>query len=455
MNEWKTLDPATDQLVETFDAATDADLEHALEAAHTAFRGWRKRSFDERATHLAKLGAILEARADDLAVTMALEMGKPKAQGIAEAKKCAGTCAFFAEHAAAWLAPETRPSDASRSYVRFDPLGVILAVMPWNFPLWQVIRFAAPSLMAGNAIVLKHAPNVPRTARAIEQMALEAGLPAGLLSAPFLSLDQTARAIADRRVAACTLTGSERAGASVAATAGKALKKAVLELGGSDPFIILEDADIARAAEVAAEARLINSGQSCIAAKRFIAVAPVFDAFVEGFVAAMAKKKVAPPLEAGCDVGPMARIDLRDTLVGQRERSIAKGAKIAFTGQAPEGPGAWFAPTILTGVEPGMAAFDEETFGPLAAVIRAGSEEEAIALANHSSLGLASSIWTGDLARAERIAVDIEAGSVFINAMVKSDPRLPFGGIKKSGVGREIGKEGLRELVNAKTVYLA
>jgi succinate-semialdehyde dehydrogenase/glutarate-semialdehyde dehydrogenase len=408
-----------------------------------------------RAALFHAAGRLLRERKSRYARTMALEMGKPLPQGEAEADKCALACDYYAEHAAALLAPSERQTEASRSYVRFDPLGPVLAVMPWNYPFWQVFRFAAPALMAGNVGILKHAPNVSRCALEIEALFRDAGFPVGVFQAIFVEPDVVARVIADDRVRAVTLTGSPRAGGSVAERAGRHLKKTVLELGGSDPFIVLADADIAAAARAAAEARLVNSGQSCIAAKRFIVVAAVADRFLEAFGAELERRKVGDPLQPGTEVGPQARIDLRASLHRQVEESVARGARLVFGGRVPEGPGAFYPPTLLTAVGPGMPAFDEETFGPVAAVIRARDEADALRLANASAYGLGASLWTGDRKRAERLAAELDAGCVFINAIVKSDPRLPFGGIKRSGYGRELSEFGLREFVNIKGVWMA
>ena len=386
---------------------------------------------------------------------MALEMGKPVAQGEAEVDKCAWVCEYYADHAEAFLAEQPRETDASRSYVRFDPLGPVLAVMPWNFPFWQVFRFAAPALMAGNAGVLKHASNVPRCALAIEEIFREAGFPRGLFATALVGSSAVAALIADPRIVAVTLTGSDSAGSKIAEQAGRVLKKTVLELGGSDPFIVLADADLAAAARTAADARLVNSGQSCIAAKRFIVVEAVADQFLERFLAELRSRRMGDPLARETQVGPQARGDLRDSLHKQVEESVKRGAKLLLGGEIPAGKGAFYPPTLLTAVDKGMPAFDEETFGPVAAVIRAKDEADAVRLANDSAFGLGASLWTRDRARAERMAKQIEAGAVFVNALVKSDPRLPFGGIKRSGYGRELSEYGIREFVNIKSVWIA
>jgi succinate-semialdehyde dehydrogenase/glutarate-semialdehyde dehydrogenase len=369
--------------------------------------------------------------------------------------KCAWGCDYYADHAEDFLAEQPRETDASRSYVRFDPLGPVLAVMPWNFPFWQVFRFAAPALMAGNAGILKHASNVSRCALAIEAIFRDAGFPQGLFSAVLLESAAVAPLIADPRVVAVTLTGSDRAGSAVAGQAGREIKKTVLELGGSDPFVVMADADLAIAAKAAADARLVNSGQSCIAAKRFIVVEAVADRFSERFGDELRSRRMGDPLSRETQVGPQARIDLRDALHQQVEESIRLGAKCLLGGEIPPGRGAFYPPTLLAGVDRGMPAFDQETFGPVAAVIRAKDEGDAVRLANDSSFGLGASVWTQDRARAERMAAQIEAGAIFVNGVVKSDPRLPFGGIKRSGYGRELSEYGIREFVNIKSVWIA
>jgi succinate-semialdehyde dehydrogenase / glutarate-semialdehyde dehydrogenase len=451
----ESVNPATGAQLGRFEEHTPAEVDRILGAAAHAFHEWRTRPFAARTELMREAARLLDAKKAEYARAMALEMGKPVGQGVAEVEKCAVACAYYAEHAKRFLAPDPRPTDAARSYVRFDPLGPVLAVMPWNFPFWQVIRFAAPALMAGNAAVLKHASNVPRCALELEQLFRAAGFPESLFSTVLVGSGRVPALIADRRVQAVTLTGSERAGAEVAATAGRELKKTVLELGGSDPFVVLADADLDTAARTATAARLVNSGQSCIAAKRFIVVDAVADAFLERFVAEMAARRMGDPLAPDTDVGPQARHDLRDALHRQVEASVARGARLVLGGRVPEGPGAFYPPTILAAVAPGMPAFDEETFGPVAAVIRARDEDEAIALANTSTFGLGASLWTRDVGRAERLAPAIEAGSVFVNALVRSDPRLPFGGIKRSGYGRELSEYGIREFVNVKSVWIA
>jgi len=452
---FQSVNPATGEVLETFEETAPDALTGILERADVASRDWRRRPVTERAERLRAAGRVLRERKEAYARTMALEMGKPLAQGAGEAEKCAWVCDYYAEQGPALLADEPRPSDASRSYIRFEALGPVLAIMPWNFPFWQVFRFAAPALVAGNAGILKHAPNVPRCAVEIEEVFRDAGFPDGLFRAVFLSNEGAGSAIADGRVRAVTLTGSDRAGSQVAEQAGRHLKKTVLELGGSDPFIVLDDADLERAARTAAEARLINSGQSCIAAKRFIVVERVADQFLERFTTEMRARKMGDPLDATTHVGPQARLDLRENLHRQVQESVQRGAQAILGGELPRGRGAFYPPTVLVAVEPGMPAFDQETFGPVAAVIRAKDEADAIRIANASSYGLGAAVWTRDAQRGERVAREIEAGSVFVNGLVKSDPRLPFGGVKRSGYGRELSVEGLREFVNVKTVWVA
>jgi succinate-semialdehyde dehydrogenase/glutarate-semialdehyde dehydrogenase len=451
----QSVNPATGALLETVEETSPAELDRIIAHADAASRDWRGLPVTARAERLRAAGTILRERKNVYARTMALEMGKPLAQGVAEAEKCAWACDYYADEAAAMLADEPRRSDAARSYVRFEAIGPVLAIMPWNFPFWQVFRFAAPALAAGNAGILKHAPNVSRCALEIERAFRDAGLPDGLFRSVFLSNDATAGVIADPRVRAVTLTGSDRAGSQVAERAGRHLKKTVLELGGSDPFIVLEDADVARAAQVAADARLQNSGQSCIAAKRFIVADQVAGQFTERLIAEMGSRRVGDPLDPTTAVGPQARLDLRANLHRQVEESVRRGARLALGGRLPDGPGAFYPPTVLTAVQPGTPAFDEETFGPVAAVMVARDEADAVRIANASVYGLGASVWTADPARGERIARELQAGSVFVNGMVKSDPRLPFGGVKRSGYGRELSEYGLREFVNIKTVWVA
>src|SRR3989449_5797253 len=451
----QSVNPATGDVVETYEETSPKEIERILAGAQAAFAEWRNTPFTARARSMRNAAEMLKKRRTDFARLMTLEMGKPIVQAEAEVDKCAWTCEFFAEHAEGFLAEQPRETDASRSYVRFDPLGPVLAVMPWNFPFWQVFRFAAPALMAGNAGILKHASNVPRTGLAIQEVFREAGFPRGLFSTVLIGSTVVARLIADPRIVAATLTGSDLAGRKIAEQAGRELKKTVLELGGSDPFVVLADADLAASARAAADARLVNSGQSCIAAKRFIVVEPVAEALVERFVRELGSRRVGDPLARETQVGPLARADLRDSLHRQVQESVKRGARLLLGGETPQGKGAFYPPTLLTAVDSGMPAFDEETFGPVAAVIRAKDETDAIRLANASPYGLGASVWTQDRERGERLAAQIEAGVVFVNGIVKSDPRLPFGGIKRSGYGRELSEYGIREVVNVKSVWIA
>jgi succinate-semialdehyde dehydrogenase/glutarate-semialdehyde dehydrogenase len=450
----RTLDPSSGEPLEAYEPDSPATLERKLAGAAAAYRQWRSRSFAERGAILRRAAALLRDRKTEIATLAVREMGKALVESEAEVEKCAGACEYYAEHAERQLATEPVVANATRSYVAYRPLGVLLAVMPWNFPYWQVFRAAAPALMAGNVVVLKHAANVTGVALEIERIFSAAGLPEGAFTTLLVPSREMDAVVADPRIAAVTLTGSEGAGSAVAATAGKHLKKTVLELGGSDAFIVLADADIAAAAKTAVRARFQNCGQSCIAAKRFLVEAPVHDAFVEAFVALARELKVGNPLERATQMGPLARADLRDALAAQVDASVKAGARIALGGTALDRPGHFYAPTILTGVDDTMAVFNEETFGPAAAVIRVRDAEEAVELANASEYGLGGNLWTQDIARAEQLAVRLESGAVFINGMTASDPRLPFGGIKKSGYGRELSAFGIREFVNIQTIWI-
>jgi succinate-semialdehyde dehydrogenase/glutarate-semialdehyde dehydrogenase len=450
----ESINPTTEEVMQRFDEATPAEVEAALEGAATCFAGWRRLSLERREGLMRSAGSYLRREKEGLARLITLEMGKPIAQSEAEIEKCAWACEYYAENAGAFLAPEPRASSATESYVAFEPLGPVLAVMPWNFPFWQVFRFAAPTLMAGNVGILKHSSNVPQCALAIERVFREAGFPEGAFKALLASSGAVEGIIADGRLRAVTLTGSDVAGSKVAEAAGRALKKTVLELGGSDPFVLLADADVDAAVRTGVTARNQNAGQSCIAAKRFIVVEAVADEFEAKFTDAVSRLRIGDPLDRETEVGPLARGDLRDDIAAQVRRSVEAGAVVTTGGHAPERRGYFYVPTVLTRVTPGMPAFDEETFGPAAAVIRAKDDTEAIALANRSQYGLGASLWTRDVERAKLLARDIEAGSVFVNGMVASDPRLPFGGVKRSGYGRELSEFGIREFVNIQTVWI-
>jgi acyl-CoA reductase-like NAD-dependent aldehyde dehydrogenase len=450
----QSINPATEEVLRTFEPYSKEQVDEALEQAHNAFLSWRETSFAERASYIRRVAAYMRANKNELARIATLEMGKPITEAEAEVEKCAWNCDFYAENAEKFLADEIVSTNATESYVAFRPLGVVLALMPWNFPYWQVLRFAAPALMAGNTTVLKHASNVSMAALEIEHIFRECGFPAGVFRTVLVPGAQTGRLIEDGRIAAITLTGSDLAGVAVASTAGRVLKKTVLELGGSDAFIVLADADLDGAAQMAVRARYQNTGQSCIAAKRFIVVESVAEEFERKFVEAASKLRVGDPLNRETQVGPMARGDLRDTLEQQVQASLKMGARVLLGGKPMQGKGYFYEPTILTNVTPDMPVFREETFGPVAAVIRARDTDHAIELANDSQFGLGGNLWTRDIAQARQIARRLESGGVFINGMTASDPRLPFGGIKRSGYGRELSIFGIREFVNIQTVWI-
>jgi len=452
----QSINPATEEVIETFEPHTAAHIDEILSTVAAAQKRWRDRSFAERADVLRRVAALLRERKDELAHAATSEMGKPIAESEAEVEKCAWVCEYYAEGAERFLADEQAPSTATESYVAYRPLGVLLAIMPWNFPYWQALRAAAPALMAGNAVILKHASNVTRCALHIERLFTDAA-PDTIFRTILAPGSQVEALIADRRIAAVTLTGSDAAGVAVASAAGRALKKTVLELGGSDAFIVLEDADLDAAAQMAVRARFQNTGQSCIAAKRFIVVEGVAEDFERKFVEAAAKLKVGDPLDRAMQIGPVARGDLRETLADQVKKSVAMGAKVALGGESVAGSGGkgyFYAPTILTHVTDEMPVFREETFGPAAAVIHARDAEHAVELANDSDFGLGGNLWTRDLTRARELASRLESGGVFINGMTASDPRLPFGGVKRSGYGRELSLVGIREFVNVQTVWI-
>jgi succinate-semialdehyde dehydrogenase/glutarate-semialdehyde dehydrogenase len=450
-----SIDPATATENARYDDHGADEVEARVARAHEAHLAWRLTPFAERAEPLRALGTLLRERKDELGALMTREMGKPITQAIGEAEKCAWVCDYYAENAASYLAPVEAATDASRSYWTYRPLGIVLGIMPWNFPFWQVIRFAVPAMTAGNAALLKHAPSVPGCALALERLFGDAGYPEGLFSNLFVDVDVAGDLIDDRRIRGVSLTGSVRAGRSVAARAGAALKPCVLELGGSDPSVVLADADLDEAATACAIGRLNNTGQSCIAAKRFVVVDTVRDAFEAKVRAAMEAWVQGDPTDSGTQLGPMARQDLRDTLHDQVERSVRDGARLVMGGRIPDRPGAWYPATMLTGVGPGMAAYSEELFGPVASILPAKDEADAVRIANDTSFGLGASVYTADVERGERIAAELlDAGSCFVNGFVKSDPRLPFGGTKESGYGRELSPLGIREFTNAKTVWV-
>lgn len=451
---FKSVNPLDGRTLAEVDSFTPAVLETALYEASQAAKAWSATPIAERCALLQRAAAVLRDHADDFARLMTLEMGKPIAEARAEIEKSARGCEYYATEGPGFLEDEVIASDAGRSLVTYQPLGTVLAVMPWNFPFWQVFRFAAPALVAGNTGLLKHASNVPQCAQAIETVFAEAGFPQGVFRTLMIPSAQVAAVIEDVRVHAVTLTGSEPAGRQVAATAGSQVKKSVLELGGSDPFIVLEDADLDLAVEQAVVSRFLNTGQSCIAAKRFIVVAAIADEFVARFKTAVEAMSMGDPLDETNRLGPMARIDLRDELHEQVVDSLTQGA-VAVTGCNPEaGSGAFYQPSIIDHVKPGVRAYREELFGPVATVIRAADEAEAVHIANDTDFGLGGSVWTQDAERGERIARQLQCGCAFVNGMVKSDPRLPFGGVKNSGYGRELSRLGIHEFVNAKTIWI-
>ena len=449
-----SLNPATNRIVKTYTSWDSHHLATALQQTDIAHQEWSQNSFDDRAVRMSFAARLLRERAADYGRMISIEMGKPIRESYDEVEKCALICDYYSVHAQNFLRDETVQTDASRSYVSYQPLGVVLGVMPWNFPFLQVIRFAAPALMAGNGCVLKHASNVPQCALAIEKLFLDAGFPASLFTTLMIESADVVEAIASRHVHAVTITGSEAAGRVVAAHAGQHLKKCVLELGGSDAFIILKDADLELAATNAVRSRFLNCGQSCIAAKRIILVAEIADEFVSIFMQKTRDLKMGDPLSENVQMGPLARLDLREYLHLQVTDSIAQGAEALLGCKPIAGEGAFYPPSILDRVTAKTRAYHEELFGPVATVIRATDEDEAVHIANDTRFGLGSSIWSGDSVHAEKIARQVHAGSSFINGMVRSDPRLPFGGIKSSGFGRELSSHGIREFVNVKSVWI-
>ena len=451
----ETVNPATGERGPSYEAHTVDDARAAVAAAREAFGQWRRTSFADRSAAIRKASAILRQRKDEFAALMTEEMGKTVSDGRAEVEKCAAHCDWFAEHAERYLADEPVDIGGGEAFVTFNPLGVVLAVMPWNFPFWQVFRFAAPALMAGNGAILKHASNVPGCALAIERVLHEAGVPRGLFRTMLVPSSDVEALIRDANVAAVTLTGSVAAGRSVATAAGSVLKKCVLELGGSDAYVILEDAGIEQAAKVAAAARMVNGGQSCIAGKRFIVVREVLDSFEEALVEAMRPYAMGDPRDEATRLGPMQSVKARDEIHRQVEESVANGARLLLGGKVPDQAGAWYPATVLSDVRAGQPAHDEEVFGPVAAVIAADDEADAIRIANSSEFGLGSGVLTADIDRGRRIAAEeLDAGLSFVNENVRSDPRMPFGGVKHSGYGRECSGYGIREFVNIKSVHV-
>ena len=449
-----SINPADGETIKTFESLTELQLDEKLQRAADAFRSFRRTTFEERATRMMRAAEILEAEKQEFARLMTTEMGKPIKGAVGEAEKCALVCRYYAENAKQHLADKLVETNATKSYVRFQPLGPVLAVMPWNFPFWQVFRFAAPALMAGNVGLLKHASNVPQCALAIEDIFRRAGFPEGVFQTLLVGSEAVPRILEDRRVVAATLTGSEPAGRSVAGIAGKQIKKTVLELGGSDPFIVMPSAELDEAATTAVKARTINNGQSCIAAKRFIVATEIYDEFEDRFVAEMKALRVGDPLKETTDIGPLATEQILKDVDEQVKTSVAAGALVLTGGKRLDREGNFYEPTVLVNVPADSPASCEEIFGPVAMLFRVKDIDEAIELANATTFGLGASAWTNDASEQERFSDELEAGSVFINGMVASDPRLPFGGIKNSGYGRELSEFGIREFVNVKTVWI-
>jgi succinate-semialdehyde dehydrogenase / glutarate-semialdehyde dehydrogenase len=458
MSTVRTVDPATGTLLAEYPAFTDADVDAALDGAAAAQTGWAARPFAERSAVLRCAGEVLRAEVDDLALLVTREMGKPLAEARAEVEKCATACDYYAEHAAEFLADEPVDTSADRSWIGYQPVGVVLAVMPWNFPLWQVLRFAAPALMAGNAALLKHSPNTTGCALAVQRVLTDAGVPQGLFTALVVAEPDvpavTRRLIDDPRIGAVTITGSERAGQAVGSAAGDAIKKSVLELGGSDPFVVLADADLPRVAAMAARGRFLNAGQSCISPKRFVLDAAVAEEFTRLLVAEVEGLTVGDPEASGTDVGPVAREDLLEGVHRQVEASVAAGARLLAGGHRVDRAGWFYAPTVLADVQAGQPAYGEEIFGPVASVIVVDGDEEAVRVANDTRFGLGASVWTADAERGIAVARRIRSGAVFVNAVVASDVRMPFGGTRASGHGRELAVAGIREFVNVRTWWV-
>lgn len=449
-----TVNPATGEVIKTFEPLTDSEIEIRLQKAQQAFEQYRKTPFEQRSRWMTEAANILDARKEEFGQLMTLEMGKTLKSAIGEVEKCAWVCRFYADNAAHFLADAPGQTDASKSFVRYQPLGIVLAVMPWNFPFWQVFRFAAPGLMAGNVGLLKHASNVPQCALAIEAIFLQAGFPPGVFQTLLIGADKIAPMMADDRIKAATLTGSEPAGASLAVAAGKQIKKVVLELGGSDPFVVMPSADLDAAVSTAVTARMLNNGQSCIAAKRFIVAESIADEFEQRLLEKYKALKVGDPMQPDTDIGPLATPNILKDIVEQVKAGVEQGAKVLIGGHPLDQVGNFFPPTILAAVPPDSAIAREEFFGPVAMLFRVPDIETAIRIANNIPFGLGASAWTNDPAEQELFINELEAGAVFINGLVKSDPRLPFGGIKRSGFGRELGIQGIHEFVNIKTVWV-
>ena len=449
-----SINPATGETLREFSALSTQQIEQKLQLAADTFRTYRRTSFADRARMMIRTAEILESEKHELGRTMTTEMGKPLTAAIGEAEKCAWVCRYYAENAERHLADQLVETNAKKSYVRFQPLGPVLAVMPWNFPFWQVFRFAAPALMAGNVGLLKHSSNVPQCGLAIEEIFARAGFPHGAFQTLLIGSEAVEGILKDPRVVAATLTGSEPAGRSVAGIAGKEIKKTVLELGGSDPFIVMPSADFDTAVTTAVKARTINNGQSCIAAKRFIVAAEIYDRFEERFVSEMKKLRIGDPMDEAIEIGPLATPQIRDDLVEQVNKAVAGGARVLTGGKKLDGPGNFYEPTVLVNLDPAAPVSCEEIFGPVAMLFRVANTDEAIQLANATSFGLGSAAWTNDANEQTKFIEELEAGCVFINGMVASDPRLPFGGVKNSGYGRELAEFGIREFVNIKTVWI-
>lgn len=450
----ESINPTTAEIIETFEEYSDEKVNEIIDSVHRAFLDWRTRPFNERSKLMKNAAEVLRKNKKTYGEIFTREMGKTFKQAVGEVEKCAWVCDYYAENTESMLEKEVIETDASESYVQFDPIGIVLAVMPWNFPFWQVFRFAAPGLMAGNVGVLKHASNVPQTALMLEEVFKEAGFPENVFRTLLISSSQVNNVLENKKVRAATLTGSEVAGKHIAKKSADELKKTVMELGGSDPFIIFQDADLGKAVDTAVTARLINNGQSCIAAKRFIVVEDIADKFEEMFVEKMKAVKIGDPMEESTQLGPIAREDLLYDLHEQVKLSVKKGANILCGGERLEQPGFYYPASVINNVSPGMPAYGEELFGPVASVIRAKDEEDAVRIANDTDFGLGASLWTSDKEKSKVLSRDIDSGSVFINGMVKSDPRLPFGGVKISGYGRELSHYGIKEFVNIKTVWI-